>query len=64
MITTLQTKKVDFLDPYKDDVESTIIHHGPIVKAKPGESNAEVSLRILQLDEIRDYHFILRKIRR
>jgi uncharacterized protein (TIGR02646 family) len=40
-----------FLDPNVDDVESLVIHMGPIVFHVPGEVRSELSIRILELDK-------------
>jgi len=39
-----------FLDPYSDDVESTVKHCGPIVCHSIGERKAEIAVTILELD--------------
>lgn len=39
-----------FLDPNKDDVESLVIHVGPLVFHRPGNPRSEVTIRILELD--------------
>lgn len=40
-----------FLDPYVDEVETMLIHVGPVVFQKPGEAAAEIAVRILELSE-------------
>ena len=45
-----------FLDPNIDDVESFVIHLGPLVFNVPGNPRAEVAVRMLELD-----HFNKRK---
>jgi uncharacterized protein (TIGR02646 family) len=42
-----------FLDPYADDVETMLEHHGPIVMWKTGEARAEVSVGVLELSSVR-----------
>lgn len=39
-----------FLNPYLDNVEDSLIHLGPLVLSKPGDDNAEISIKILQLN--------------
>jgi hypothetical protein len=41
-----------FIDPYTDEVETMLIHVGPVVFNKPGNERAEISVRILELAEI------------
>jgi 5-methylcytosine-specific restriction endonuclease McrA len=38
-----------FVDPYIDDVEQILEHLGPIVTWRPGDTRAEVAVRILEL---------------
>lgn len=38
-----------FLDPYIDDVEAMLIHHGPVVSWAPGHRRAEITVKILGL---------------
>jgi uncharacterized protein (TIGR02646 family) len=40
-----------FLDPYNDDVESMIEHHGPFVTGVTGNRQAEISIKILELNK-------------
>jgi hypothetical protein len=40
-----------FLDPYNDDVEARLQHIGPLVFSKPNDAQADVSIRILELDK-------------
>ena len=40
-----------FIDPYKDDVEMILFHAGPIVFHRPGEQLAEISVKVLALNE-------------
>jgi uncharacterized protein (TIGR02646 family) len=37
-----------FLDPYVDNVESCLEHHGPVVTSRIGNNKAEVTVAILQ----------------
>jgi hypothetical protein len=41
-----------FLDPFVDDVEAMLLHHGPIVGWRPGEVRAEVTVRRLELNDL------------
>lgn len=41
-----------FIDPYIHEVETMLLHLGPVVLHKPGEQLAEISVRILELNEI------------
>jgi hypothetical protein len=40
----------DFIDPYIDNVEAILEHHGPIVLWKVGEVRAEISVKTLNLN--------------
>jgi uncharacterized protein (TIGR02646 family) len=40
-----------FLDPYNDNVEQRLVHHGPIVGWVAGDQEAEISVKTLKLDE-------------
>jgi hypothetical protein len=51
-----------FLDPYVDDVEDLLVHHGPIVGWKHGTASAEASIKILDLHSGKRSHLLLRKI--
>lgn len=51
-----------FLDPYRDDVESCVVHLGPIVGWLPGHESAEVTVRNLQLHDHSRMQLVLRKI--
>ncbi len=51
-----------FLNPYIDAVEDRVVHHGPIVSWKPGDQTAEVTTRILELNEMTREALIARKI--
>lgn len=52
----------EFLDPYKDEVESLIEHRGPIVYWVTGEARAEISVKILELNSQNRSQLIFRKI--
>jgi uncharacterized protein (TIGR02646 family) len=51
-----------FLNPYTDAVEDRLVHHGPIVSWKPGDQEAEVTIRTLELNEMSREQLIARKI--
>ena len=51
-----------FLDPYNEDVESQIVHHGPIVSWAPNTPHAEISIKTLELHNRKRVDLILRKI--
>jgi uncharacterized protein (TIGR02646 family) len=40
----------EFLDPYSDDVEELLEHHGPLVYWKAGNVRAEITVRKLELN--------------
>ena len=40
-----------FIDPYNDNVEMILFHAGPVVFHRPGEQLAEISIKILELNE-------------
>lgn len=40
----------EFLDPYNDNVDEMLEHHGPLVFWKTGENRAEITIRQLQLN--------------
>ncbi|WP_287363276.1 HNH endonuclease [Mesorhizobium sp.] len=54
--------ELPFLDPYTDDIEDQIEHHGPIVGWKPNETAAETSIRILELEGHTRIELVMRKI--
>ena len=58
------TPDSNFLDPYHDDVESKVIHHGPIASWKTGDKQAEISVKILEISDNKRPDLILRKIER
>ncbi len=41
-----------FLDPYRNNVEQQTFHVGPVVFNQPGNDEAEITIRILELSEI------------
>lgn len=43
-----------FLDPNTDDVENLVQHVGPLVFNRPGDERSEVTVRILQLNSLKD----------
>jgi hypothetical protein len=45
-------KDKPFIDPYVHDVENILMHWGPLVLHKPGEEIAEISLKVLELNDI------------
>lgn len=50
-----------FLNPYADEVEDRLVHFGPIMCAAAGDVDAEITVRVLELNKGRDKLF-LRKI--
>ena len=52
----------EFLDPYSDDVESLLEHHGPLVYWKSANTRAETTIRILELNGYKRKQLIERKI--
>lgn len=52
-----------FLDPNSDDVENRIIHLGPLVFNKPGDSRSAITVLTLEIDKFDSRtHLIARKI--
>ena len=51
-----------FLDPYVDDVEGMLVHHGPIVGWRPDCVRAEKSVRVLGLHDHSRIELVMRKI--
>lgn len=51
-----------FLDPYNDDVEDRVIHLGPVLGWHPGDTCAEVTIRLLALDTRERDQLIIRKV--
>ncbi len=54
--------RTPFLNPYSDDVESMIVHHGPIVGWIPGNTRAEATVSLLQLHDSSRHSLVTRKI--
>ena len=52
----------EFLDPYSDDVEQLVEHHGPIVYWKAGSLRAEITVRTLELNSKNRLPLILNKM--
>ena len=55
-------RDLGFLNPYEDDVESLVVHYGPLVSWRSGSKRAEVTVRILELNAATRTELILRKI--
>lgn len=51
-----------FLNPFVHDVESKVIHYGPIVSWRVGDQSAEITIRKLELHNHKRLALILRKI--
>ena len=51
-----------FLSPYADTVEDRLVHLGPLVSWQPGDDVAEITVRILELNEMSRRALIARKI--
>ena len=51
-----------FLDPYVDDVEVRVVHHGPVVGWTVGDDCAEVTVRTLELHDGSRLQLLRRKI--
>lgn len=56
------SEEMEFLDPYKDDVESMLVHCGPIVRWITGNSRAEVAVKALGLMDPSRVALVCRKI--
>lgn len=52
----------EFLDPYSDDVENVLEHHGPLVYWKNSDVRAETTIRTLELNGCKRQQLIERKI--
>jgi hypothetical protein len=50
-----------FLDPYSNDIERRICHLGPIVSWCLGDSDAEISIKILKLNTVARLELFIRK---
>lgn len=55
-------ESAEFLDPYSDDVEQLVEHHGPIVYWKAGSTRAEITIRTLELNSESRMPLILNKM--
>ena len=55
-------KELGFLNPYIDDVESFVIHRGPIVGWKPGVERAELTVKKLEMHDKTRWELVSRKI--
>ncbi len=53
---------MEFLDPYMEDVEAVVEHHGPIMGWISGNTRAEITIKILELHNAERFELILRKI--
>lgn len=51
-----------FLNPYVDDVESMVLHQGPLVTWQPGNVRAEVTVKKLELHNANRWQLISQKI--
>lgn len=51
-----------FLDPYLDDVESRVKHLGPLASWMPGDSCAEITIKILEMHDKTRSELLTRKI--
>lgn len=51
-----------FIDPYSDEVETFLVHDGPVISALNGHPVSELSLRILQLHDSSRTLLLSRKI--
>lgn len=51
-----------FLDPYNDDVESRVVHHGPVVAWIPGDESSEISVKTLELHDNSRSQLLMRKV--
>jgi hypothetical protein len=51
-----------FLNPYVDDVENLVVHHGPVVSWLPGNIRAEITVKKLDLHNGKRLQLIARKI--
>ncbi len=52
----------EFIDPYSDDVEAILEHHGPIVLWETGNVRAEISVRKLDLNTTERIELFVRKL--
>lgn len=51
-----------FLDPYNADIETRVIHLGPVLSWPPGDNVSEISLRRLELNDNTRTALVARKI--
>lgn len=56
--------EIPFLDPYTDDVETMVLHLGPIVTWEVGNVRAEVSICKLNLNSDQRFELIVKKIQK
>lgn len=52
----------EFLDPYAEDVEGMLEHHGPLVLWNTNNTRAEVSVKILELHSAKRKELLAQKI--
>lgn len=52
----------EFLDPYSDDVEATLEHQGPLIYWQSNNQRAEITIRILELNNLKRQALIERKV--
>jgi len=52
----------EFLDPYTDQVEDELEHHGPLVLWRTNSNRAEISVKILELNTHSRKELIIQKI--
>ena len=52
----------EFLDPYEDDVEELLEHHGPLVLWLNNNQRAEITVKILDLNTYSRSELIIRKV--
>lgn len=50
-----------FLDPYIPNVEQRLVHHGPTVSWVPGDAVAEMTVKILQINDAKRGQLVARK---
>lgn len=55
-------KNAGFLDPYVDDVEAILVHCGPVVRWREGDSRGEVAVKTLGLLGTDRLQLICRKV--
>ncbi len=52
----------EFLDPYTDNVEEVLEHHGPLVLWRTGSTRAEITVRKLELNNEKRSQLIFQKM--